>query len=285
MHISIMSLTGTYENMESLGDARKIIRNGRIGIVSMMKDPKNVEEWLHHHRNMGVIQFYIRLEETPALESLLKSQPDVVLTVGESSGVNEYEEIQVRQRNMVDAALADAMKTGDISWLIHIDSDELLAGDLDEIRNLPESVRTFWMENVEAVYDGVPGKTDSCFKAETFRECNKSDCKSYANGKGGGRVAEDVQSHGPHRFHSQTRETEGVKLQGVVVKHYESCDYDQYKKKYERLAVTNTALDIPFSYYKDSIEAAKTGDEDMLRCVYKKHRTVEGLNKDYNCSK
>jgi len=247
----------------------------------MMKDPKNVDEWLRHHRGMGVSRFYIRLEETPELESFLQSQEDVVLTVGKSSGVNEYEEIQVRQRQMVDAALDAA--SGDMGWMIHIDSDELLAGDLNEIRTLPQTVRTFWMMNVEAVYDGVPHATDSCFQAATFRECNQegAECKSYANGKGGGRVAKDVRSHGPHRFRSDLADDETL-LQGVVVQHYESCDYEQYKKKYKRLAVTDTTQDIPFSYYNESIDAAKeaaeTGDENRLRCVYEKHRTVAGLN-------
>lgn len=270
MQRSVLSLTMTYENMESRNKTRDA-----VGIVSMMKDPKNVDEWLDHHRSMGIRQFFIRLEETPALESYLRSQPDVVLTVGASSGVNEYEEIQVRQRRMVD----DALQVASVDWLIHLDADELLSGDLDEIRALPESVRTFWMENTEAVYQGVPGKKDSCFQAATFRNCNgvHSDCKSYANGKGGGRVAKDVTSFGPHRFISDLTDKD-VKLQGVVVQHYESCDYEQYKKKYQRLAVSDTTQDIPFSYYRDSIDAAKTGDEERLQCVYEKHRTVAGLD-------
>ena len=68
-----------------------------VGIVSMIKDPKNIETWLEKHRTLGIKHFYIRLEETPDLEEYLESQPDVTVKVGKSTGVNEYDEIQTRQ--------------------------------------------------------------------------------------------------------------------------------------------------------------------------------------------
>jgi hypothetical protein len=170
-----------------------------------------------------------------------------------------------------------------VEWLIHIDADEKLHGDLEEIRRLPESVRTFWMENEEAVYSEVPTSADSCFQAAKFSKCSRGEkCVSYGNGKGGGRMAADVFFNGPHRFGS-TWNTKGndteKKLQGVVVQHYESCDYDAFKDKFTNLAVQDVNNDIPFSYYNESIKAAKQDDEDVLRCVYEKHRTVSGDKK------
>jgi hypothetical protein len=122
-----------------------------IGIISMMKDPKNIETWLKHHRDLGIKRFYIRLEETPTIEEYVKSQEDVYLQIGKSTGKNEYNEKQTRQRVFIDEMLEKA-RDDNIKWVIHIDSDELVVGDLNEIRELPENVRIFWMQNEEAKY-------------------------------------------------------------------------------------------------------------------------------------
>lgn len=242
----------------------------RIGIVSMIKNPKNLETWLDIHRKMGINRFYIRLEDSPGWEDFLHSQQDVHLIIGGSSGINEYEEIQVRQTYMVDNCLKIASKDG-IDWLIHIDSDELLEGDLSEIRNLPNGIRTIKMKNVEAKYEKVPGKSDNCFSATKFLDCGSEPCVSYANGKGGGRTTMDVSSFGPHRFKSLMPNSEqAIK---IYVKHFESCDFEMYKNKYMRLAHTDRNVDIPFPYYHESIEAAKQGDE-QLELVFKKYRVA-----------
>ena len=73
-----------YKNKEPFNDG-----SSNVGIVSMMKSPKNVDVWLTKHRNLGIQHFYIRLEETPELVEYLSQQPDVTLQIGKSEGVNE----------------------------------------------------------------------------------------------------------------------------------------------------------------------------------------------------
>jgi len=243
----------------------------KIGIVSMMKKPKNIETWLERHRELGIEKFYIRLEDTPELVDYLKAQPDVVLDITKSNGVNEYVEIQHRQGRMVDKALIDARADG-IDWLIHIDSDEILKGNLNEIRDLPESTRTFWMQNIEALYSHIHAQDENCFMAKKFNNCSSESCVSYANGKGGGRTTQDVSSFGPHRFHSSEPNDE-VKLK-MEVEHYESCDFEKYKEKFIHLSKEDTDNNIPFPYYNDSIKAAKKDDEQELIDVYKKYRVT-----------
>jgi hypothetical protein len=235
-----------------------------IGIVSCIKNPKNIETWLRLHRDFGVSRFYVRLEDTPGLVNFFESQPDVHLLVADSKSADEYADLMERQSQMVDLALELSKKDG-IDWMIHIDCDEVLEGNPDEIRNLPSDVGTFWMQNYEAMYDKIPSNSDNCFKAGTFKNCATGVCASYANGKGGGRVGLS-RSHGPHRFKSSLRE---VKLGSVIVKHYESCDFEQYIAKYKRLAKSDTSK-IPFSYYKESIQA--DGDVGTLEKVYEKYR-------------
>ena len=253
-----------------------------IAIVSMMKNPKNIDTWLAHHRVMGISRFYIRLEDTPSLEGYLAEQPDVVVWNGKSTGKNEYTDKQRRQDDLVNGALKQAAEDG-MAWLIHIDSDELLSGPdgvLDEVRALTENVRVFWMQNEEAKFATIPQSTDQCFAAAKFVNCSvKPDqCASYGNGKGGGRVAPDVSAHGPHRFKTNRLGAKEPKLSKLIVQHYESCDFDMYKEKYRGLAVQDRDENIPFSYYKDSIEAAKKvgaeGDEALKR-VFLQYRVAQ----------
>lgn len=251
----------------------------QIGIVSMMKSPKNIETWLETHRQLGITRFYIRLEDTPEIQEYLAEQVDVVLEIGKSTGVNEYTDIQRRQGDMINTALQKA-QSDNMSWLIHIDSDELLEGSLDEIRALDPSIRTFWMQNEEAKYAKVPQAVDQCFDAVKFTNCaeDPAGCVSYGNGKGGGRVASDVSAFGPHRF-TTTLPSAGkeVKLSKLIVQHYESCDFELYKEKYRGLAKQDRDESIPFSYYKESIDAAKIpgaeGDRAMA-IVFEKYRVV-----------
>ena len=126
------------------------------------------------------------------------------------------------------------------------------------------------MQNIEAVYDSIPGTNDSCFKAKYYKDCgdHTSNCASYVNGKGGGRTTPDVKCNGPHRFKSNGNE---VKLD-IVVKHYESCDFEQYLKKYSRLKKGVNLDTIPFPYYRESIIAS--GSKDKLKDVYKRYRVA-----------
>lgn len=236
----------------------------RIGVVSCIKNPKNIDTWLKLHRDLGVSRFYIRLEDTPELINFFESQPDVHLVVADSKSADEYLDLMGRQSRMVDMSLELCKKDG-IDWLIHIDCDEVLEGDLNEIRNLPKGVGTFWMQNYEVMYDKIPTNSDNCFIGSKFVDCSKDVCASYANGKGGGRVAVS-QANGPHRFRSPLKE---VKLGSVIVKHFESCDFDQYIAKYKRLAKSDVSS-IPFQYYKESIQA--DGDVDKLGKIYEKYR-------------
>ena len=249
----------------------------KIGAVTMMKDPKNLETWLQKNRGAGIAHFYIRLEDSPDALSLLQDQDDVTVMVGKSSGVNEYQDIQTRQSKMVNECLEKAQTDGNhIKWLIHMDADELIDGDLDEIRKQPDNIHTFWMQNEEAKFDKIPRKNDNCFRASKFYDCAErpDKCVSYGNGKGGARVCPDTSANGPHRCKSKNPDAKEIKLEQVKIKHFESCDFDTYKKKFMHLSKQDkkTHDSIPFAYYKESIAAATIDDDAELESVYAKHR-------------
>ena len=142
-------------------------------------------------------------------------------------------------------------------------------------QELPEKVRTFWMQNEEAKFSKVPKKEDSCFDASKMVNCadEPKKCVSYGNGKGGGRVAKDVSANFSHRMKSSLeKNTTTHKLKKLVVHHYESCDFDLYKDKFKQLSQQNKAIKIPFSYYTESIDASKKEDEEQLYKIYEKYR-------------
>ena len=104
-------------------------------------------------------------------------------------------------------------------------------------------------------------------KTKRYRNCKYETCASYINGKGGARVESGARLDGPHRFVGKGKE---VKI-NVIVKHYESCDFEQYVKKYKRLSRAVNMDTIPFVYYRESILAS--GSEEKLKEVFKRYRT------------
>jgi len=244
-------------------------KKGKVAVISVMYKPKSINDWLDLHRKLGITHFYIRLEDTPELIEYLQSQPDVTLQVGTSDASNQYSSIMDRQLKMANDALELSKQDG-MDFLIQIDCDEILEGSLNEIISLPLDVDTFWMQNYEAVYDGIPSSQDTCFQAKFYRDCStvEGGCVAYANGKGGCRVGNTVESNGCHRFKGLLKE---VKLKNMIVKHYESCDFEQYIKKYKRYQKGVNLDDIPFPYYRESILAKD--NIALLTQIYKKYRT------------
>ena len=43
-----------------------------VGIITFMRKPIDLSLWFKHHRQLGITQFFIRVEDTPELEDYLK---------------------------------------------------------------------------------------------------------------------------------------------------------------------------------------------------------------------
>lgn len=237
-----------------------------IAIVSMMKNPKNIDYWLKYHRKKGITHFYIRLEDTPELVPYMSKQKDVFLIVGSShdspSSKIEYDAQMARQRDLAKTAIDYCIKNK-IKWIIHIDSDELVECDgkyiystlENEINDNPR-IHNIVMDNYEAKYSKINKKDDSCFTYKKLINCkNEKGCVSYVNGKSIGRVSKDLKEFGPHRFHinKQKYEYNSKKLR---VLHFESCDFDSYVSKFINLS--NGNKEYPFEFYNKSIQLSKS---------------------------
>ena len=185
---------------------------------------------------------------------------DVVLEIGNSDNTgNNYSTLIERQIKFVNETLEKSKSMKDIEWLIHIDADELLHGDIHTIEEIPQKMKALKMENAEAIFEET--KQGSCFSSTNFIKCNEvSQCKSYINGKAGGRIHDPrVICLGPHDFgYKDATEniTFKIPFEKLHILHFEGCTFGGWVEKYYHLS-KNNKTDLPFKYYKESIEKAK----------------------------
>jgi hypothetical protein len=248
-----------------------------VAIVALMRKPIDLPLWFRHHRKMGVKRFYIRLEDSPGWDDYLASQKDVYYEIHQSdkSG-NNYETLQDRQIEFVNKCLLIARKDS-VQWVFHIDSDELLHGNLSILDELDDKYKCIRIENAEAIFNE---DTESCFDASKFIKCNRvnAPCKSYANGKGAGRVEDGVVLAGPHHF-AYNNKIQGnhiyeTPFEKLHVLHFDSCSLGSWLEKFYHLSKQKKA-NIPFEYYNESIDAAKIAYK-----VYKKNKIDNGKGVD-----
>ena len=249
----------------------------RVALITVMYNPPDLPIWLRHHRMMGVERFYLRLEDTPMYVEYLSNAQDVSLEVGEKDHVgSNYFSLMDRQKRFVDQSIVAARQNG-IDWVITIDSDELLKGSLAFLEDLPLQKSCLHMTNAEAVYSG---DEESCFSSQRFRECSlQSKCRSYINGKSGGRAIDGVSQAGPHYF-AYEGAINGphlfeIPFDVLCVLHFDSCSFSSWSSKFMNLSAGSKDVaktgEIPFQYYNESIDAASKAYE-----VYKKHTQCKG---------
>ncbi len=245
-----------------------------IGLVCMTKRPTRLETWLrYHHEACGIRRFYLRIEDTPELSSLLGSPPWAGLVEASySSGHRDYLAQMDRQSAHIASVLPSARRDG-VDFLLHIDDDELLycphglEALHDELARAPPSAACLHMDNLEAVYPRAFTDADDPF-VETVAFRNRVvDFCAYSNGKSFGRTSErELAANGPHVFHAglagcRARDTHFLHASVACVLHYESPTLGAWRRKYEDLARRHGegggALRerMPSPFYSQSIDA------------------------------
>ena len=97
-----------------------------VGIVCMTKQPMDLIGWLEHHRRLGVLKFYLRIEGTPSLATLLAEPPwsGLVESTFASNTCRDYIHQTARQNAHVASAIPRARLAG-LTHILHIDDDEV----------------------------------------------------------------------------------------------------------------------------------------------------------------
>lgn len=237
-----------------------------VAIVALVRKPPDITLWLNKLRDIGVVHFFLRVEDTIELKEFLIKQQDVTFEMGTSSKENNYESLQRRQISFVNNSIQMAASM-DIDWIFHIDSDELLEGSFEFLDTLDPHYKCVKIENAEAIYSE---NQETCFSSKKFIRCSEKGamCRSYVNGKAGARVISGVHLAGPHDFGYKGvvggDDTYKVPFDELHVLHFDSCTFGSWIEKFYHLGKNGT--DTPFQYYNDSIEQVKKAYE-----TYKKY--------------
>lgn len=247
----------------------------KVAMALLVRKPTDLLLWFEHHRKAGISRFYIRLEDSPGTAAYLRTQEDVYFEEGTSDEENNYTGLIERQKIFVNAILPKAKADG-MEWIFHVDSDELLEGDvLGTLESMPPDVLIGKLKNAEAVYtDGEP----TCFSAKRFIRCDKGGpCTAYVNGKGVGRLVDGVTLGGPHDFvykgKVDPKVTYQIPFEDLHILHYDSCTLGAWLEKFAHIAKKAKMDDIVFPYYKKSIEVATKAKD-----LYAETKMREDLN-------
>ena len=247
-----------------------------IGLVTMTKHPPCFETWLtYHYERCGIRKFYVRVEDTPELASLLQNPPwDKLVEVEFASGPRDYFTQMDRQSFHIERVLPRARAEG-LEFLLHIDDDELLycPAGLPSLHaalaRAPLGAGDLHMQNLEAYVPGTdcvnPFEECTAFKHRTDRFC------AYSNGKAFGRLrCTELSPAGPHHYRlglnaPGSSGTHEIPPTTAVVLHYESATYPAWRKKYLDLAHRHAGSDqvrhrAPSSFYHESMVAMAAVD-------------------------
>ena len=238
----------------------------RLAIATMTRQPRYLEPWLAFHRvALGVEHFFLRVEDTPSLSSLLESHPwRAVVTVQFASGHARGDIIQQQERQMahVRRSIDEARALG-MTHLLHIDDDELMLCPMGkaalhaELRRVPGDTAAIHLQNVEMLAptdvdndpaDGAGTTTGS--EAEEHSRIpfavgrsfvhSPRRFMSYTNGKSIGQLAtprlEPADVHTFVNAYSRTAPPYSIPAHLGVILHYESFDLAAWRAKHAEMA-------------------------------------------------
>ena len=230
--------------------------------------------WLKYHLHYLKINLIVlRVEDCDSHRSLLKQYGSKIRATfhnkHEIDVGDNYHSMMARQNITVTRGLQIA-KQQNISFLFHIDADELLyvgpsknigvnsenktevastglersallRKHLSDVETVYSSIH---LSNYEAVYPAYNEDNDTlCFHPQArYLECAyMGKCNTYSNGKSAARVgsqgfefeSKGVRFFGPHNFSGRKFPMPTSRL---AILHFDSCTFSQYKHKFALLA-------------------------------------------------
>lgn len=237
-----------------------------IAICSMVRKPFNFDTWIDYHLSLGIDYIFLRVEDTPELSVVLENYKDKVIVEYDDSvdKKDNYWNQMSRQTTFVNKTIEKCISMS-IDWIAHIDSDELIWSDsLDVVNSISEEVDYVIVKNYEAVY-----QNDNL--NNPFLESNRftRPLLAYGNGKSFGRISKSLKCNGPHKFFGKSYNLD----KSILILHFESPTFEIWYKKFseEKSDISDEMLsNIPFEFYKNSIELIREGNIEKCREFYNK---------------
>lgn len=213
--------------------------NISIAIASTVLHPGPMfQTWLDYHLRF-VQQVLVYMDdptERPEFDRLCGDRP-VVLLEGSQVEPTMTPESRVIRRQVANVrnAISYLMERG-YTWLLHIDSDELLHGPMVKsgawARDPDVGLVTF--TNHEALPVGFETRNP-------FRDCvyfwvngmdHNANFMAYGNGKSAVRLGPGVEPRGPHLFSGQVGRILTPSGEGAMILHYPNPSYNRWFRKF-----------------------------------------------------
>lgn len=268
------------ESSALVADAPRTRPKATLGIATTILRPApSFLIWLDYHLQHNTDLFIVFMDdptERANIERAVQGRPVVLL---EGSKVHPEmtpeSRLILRQDANNNAAIEYAL-TRNLTWLMHIDIDELLYEDGDQSWRDEEGIGEVSFVN----HESVPLRHES---TNYFAECHlfkvnnrRLPFMAYANGKSAVRLSPGVQGFGPHEFWGYRGERKWVT--SPMILHYANPSFESWVAKYRFYG------DFPDYWYddpsqpngihfmlqsRDQLQAAlKTGNWDDARNFY-----------------
>ena len=234
--------------------------------------------WLDYHlRRAAVILIFMDdPAERPMFERLIEGRT-VVLFEGSDVGHEWSPEtrVMVRQNANNEKALDFAL-SNNITWLLHIDPDELFYEEGDRSWETDTNIGHIRFPNHEAVF--LPYEVVNFFANCTifWSDNLRHHMRAYNNGKSAVRLRQGVSSNGPHSFLGFQGEDRYV--QRPMILHYPTPTFDRWVAKFIHYGNFSgnwynnpeTPMDFPFmTGSRDHVQAAlRSGNWTAAREYY-----------------
>ena len=268
----ILNTKETYENNEI---------NNNVGIVTTVKNPHQINDWINYHLGIGIKKIYIIADDP---EEDLKINPDdrVVIFKNNSEWREKLNEIdylkmfynkydtEVMSRQILNFAhVRDIARNTNLNWLLHIDCDELFyleGNDLNQIFDVDYDMIKF--KNYEMVPEN--DSYQNCFREGTKFKTNKTKYIAYSNGKSALRINSEAIIVGVHGFMGGRT----LKSDYGKILHYPSCNFEEYIRKYKILGKFDDKwwgiVQIPIKFHlesRDLIDSCKNMDDICIKKI------------------
>jgi len=208
-------------------------------------------------------------------------------------------ELFVRQNLNLETSISAALVEGDIGWIVHIDTDELLhpGGVADYslqtlLDSVPEALDTLVFPNYESAVerDDVldPFREVTLFKRnfdhvvrETYfaryKEMTRGNPNyflAYGNGKAAARIVPGLRPNGAHRFHNYLRPPHEAKALDAAVLHYTYARFQDVRSRRGRCSCGSSEEEVAKCFILEFDrwvfrKASQEADDAKLRDWYR----------------
>lgn len=262
-----------------------------ISIVTTTRNSHQLYSWVLYHVRLGVDLLFVFIDDpsdTKSIDTCKMFPKNVVFfvcndlfvthqrNIVNSEYFNSYKQ-EVMSRQIINVLyILEHKREYNISWLINIDTDEVLhlkngSRDLKGAFNILEENETY---NIKLVnYELIPehDSYNNCFLEGVYFKTDGYRYIAYANGKSCANVKKlnKCKLNGVHDFDTEQQQYTSP---NIVILHFVSCNFSQFLQKYYDLGNFSdswwSSIPISISFHtqaRDKIVKCTKSEEECKR--------------------